>query len=148
MEQGIFMKYYDDSIRMRPHNSMSATGPACKEPSRYTCKAANPFQSKGTFVPNQRRVPGACEFWPLTRPALSFIVASSNALGAHGYRRVVEFLQGQRDLQSAIEQTKLDVRHYAKRQLTWFRHEPGVEWLDGFGDDAAVQERALATFPT
>ena len=49
-----------------------------------------------------------------------------------------------RDLAGSIEQTKLDVRHYAKRQLTWFRQEPGVEWLDGFGDDAAVQERALA----
>src|SRR5207302_167138 len=47
-------------------------------------------------------------------------------------------------VQRAIEQTKVDVRHYAKRQLTWFRQEPGVEWLDGFGDDAAVQERALA----
>lgn len=59
----------------------------------------------------------------------------SNALGAHGYRRVVEYLRGQRDLESAVEQTKLDVRHYAKRQLTWFRREPGVRWLDGFGDD-------------
>lgn len=68
---------------------------------------------------------------------------SSNALGAHGYRRVVEYLRGERDLESAIEQTKLDVRHYAKRQLTWFRHEPDVEWLEGFGDDQAVQERAF-----
>ena len=62
----------------------------------------------------------------------------SNALGAHGYRRVVEFLRGQRDLESAIEQTKLNVRHYAKRQLTWFRHEPDVEWFDGFGEDEQV----------
>lgn len=69
---------------------------------------------------------------------------NSNALGAHGYRRVVEFLRGQRDLDSAIEQTKLDVRHYAKRQLSWFRHEPGVQWLGGFGDEAAIQERAFA----
>ena len=68
---------------------------------------------------------------------------SSNALGAHGYRRVVEYLKGQRELESAIEQTKRDVRHYAKRQLTWFRHEPDVEWLDGFGEDPAVQEQAL-----
>lgn len=67
----------------------------------------------------------------------------SNALGAHGYRRVVEYLQDRRDLPSAIEQTKLDVRHYAKRQLTWFRHEPNVEWFDGFGEEAAVQERVL-----
>jgi tRNA dimethylallyltransferase len=47
----------------------------------------------------------------------------------------VEYLQGQRDLPSAIEQTKLDVRHYAKRQLTWFRHEGGVEWFNGFGEE-------------
>jgi tRNA dimethylallyltransferase len=73
------------------------------------------------------------------------VPAESNALGAHGYRRVVEYLQGRRDLQSAIEQTKLDVRHYAKRQLTWFRHEPGVEWFDGFGDEEEVQARVLRT---
>ena len=60
---------------------------------------------------------------------------ASNALGAHGYRRVVEYLQGLRDLESAIEQTKLDVRHYAKRQLTWFRHEADVEWFEGFGEE-------------
>jgi len=72
------------------------------------------------------------------------VPANSNALGAHGYRRVVEYLSGRRDIDSAIEQTKLDVRHYAKRQLTWFRREPGVEWLEGFGDDTAVEERALA----
>ena len=60
-------------------------------------------------------------------------------MGAHGYRRVVEYLQGKRDLKSAIEQTKLDVRHYAKRQLTWFRHERDVEWFEGFGDEIPVQ---------
>lgn len=68
---------------------------------------------------------------------------NSNALGAHGYRRVVEFLEGRRDLSSAIEQTKLDVRHYAKRQLTWFRREPGVVWCDGFGEEKTVQEGVL-----
>lgn len=65
--------------------------------------------------------------------------ATSNALGAHGYRRVVEYLHGRRTLASAIEETKLDIRHYAKRQLTWFRREPGVEWFEGFGDDKEVQ---------
>jgi tRNA dimethylallyltransferase len=76
------------------------------------------------------------------------VPANSNALGAHGYRRVVEFLQGKRDLASAIEQTKLDVRHYAKRQLTWFRREPGAEWFEGFGEDnltASAILRALQT---
>ena len=68
---------------------------------------------------------------------------ASNALGAHGYRRVVEYLQGLRDLDSALEQTKLDVRHYAKRQLTWFRHEAGVEWFDGFGEENRIQRSVL-----
>ena len=71
------------------------------------------------------------------------VPATSNALGAHGYRRVVEYLEGRRDLASAIEQTKLDVRHYAKRQLTWFRREPGVVWFEGFGDDQLLQDQVL-----
>jgi tRNA dimethylallyltransferase len=73
------------------------------------------------------------------------VPANSNALGAHGYRRVVEHLEGGRELQSAIEQTKLDVRHYAKRQLTWFRREPGAQWFAGFGEDPAIQQSVLAT---
>lgn len=64
---------------------------------------------------------------------------NSNALGAHGYRRVVEHLQGKRDLASAIEQTRQDVRNYAKRQLTWFRRESGAEWIQAFGEDPAVR---------
>ena len=67
----------------------------------------------------------------------------SNALGAHGYRRVVEYLQGLRSLESAVEQTKLDVRHYAKRQLTWFRHEAGVEWFNGFGEENDILRSVL-----
>jgi tRNA dimethylallyltransferase len=71
------------------------------------------------------------------------IPPDSNALGAHGYRRVVEYLQHKRSLESAIEQTKLDIRHYAKRQLTWFRHEPGVEWTEGFGEEKQVLRLVL-----
>jgi tRNA dimethylallyltransferase len=73
------------------------------------------------------------------------ISPNSNALGAHGYRRVTEYLQGERDLNSAIEQTKLNVRHYAKRQLTWFRHEPDVEWFEGFGEETHILEAVLQT---
>ncbi len=67
----------------------------------------------------------------------------SSALGAHGYRRVVEHLRGARTLESAIEQTQADVRHYAKRQWTWFRREKDVEWVSGFGDDANTIERVI-----
>lgn len=71
------------------------------------------------------------------------VPAASSALGAHGYRRVIEHLRGERTIESAVEQTKLDVRHYAKRQLTWLRREPGVEWVEGFGEDPAVQEQVV-----
>ncbi len=65
----------------------------------------------------------------------------TNALGAHGYRRVCEYLRGERSLESAVEQTKQDVRNYAKRQMSWFRHKENVTWLDGFGDDKDLQEK-------
>jgi len=67
----------------------------------------------------------------------------TNALGSHGYRRVCEYLRGERTLESAIEQTKQDVRNYAKRQLTWFRREPGAEWIKGFGEEPEVRNPVL-----
>ena len=65
----------------------------------------------------------------------------TNALGAHGYRRVAEYLRGERSLESAIEKTQQDIRNYSKRQITWFKREPGVSWLNGFGTENAVKER-------
>jgi len=66
-----------------------------------------------------------------------------NALGAHGYRRVCEYLRGERTLPSAVERSKQDVRNYAKRQLTWYRRERDAIWLDGFGDDPAFVDQIL-----
>lgn len=66
------------------------------------------------------------------------VTDTGNALGAHGYRRVCEYLRGERDLESAVEKTQQDVRNYAKRQLTWYRGEPDAIWLDGFGDSDEV----------
>ena len=74
----------------------------------------------------------------------SGVPANAKALGAHGYRRVVEYLLGERTLESAIEQTKLDTRHYAKRQLTWWRGTPGVHWIHAFGQSPEALEEALA----
>ena len=64
----------------------------------------------------------------------------TNALGAHAYRRVCEFLRGERTLESAVKQSQQDVRNYAKRQVSWFRREAGVQWLEGFGDEPETQE--------
>ncbi len=65
----------------------------------------------------------------------------TNALGAHGYRRVCEYLRGERTLESAIEQAKQDVRNYAKRQLSWFRREEDAIWLAGFGEEKETQKK-------
>ncbi len=65
----------------------------------------------------------------------------TNALGAHGYRRVCEYLRDERTLESAVEQTRQDVRNYAKRQMSWFRHKESVTWLEGFGDDENLQKK-------
>lgn len=66
-----------------------------------------------------------------------------NALGAHAYRRVCEYLRGERTLESAIEKSKQDVRNYAKRQWTWFRKEPDVHWINGFGNEESALEGLL-----
>ena len=72
---------------------------------------------------------------------------NTNALGAHAYRRVCEYLRGERTLIEAIEKSQQDVRNYAKRQLTWFRREPGVIWLDGFGSAGGMVDRILTDDP-
>lgn len=46
-----------------------------------------------------------------------------------GYRQVCQYLAGKFTLPEAIYQTKLDTRHYAKRQLSWFRHTKGIKWF-------------------
>ena len=56
-----------------------------------------------------------------------------------GYFRVVQFLRGQINLAEALALTKRDTRHYAKRQLTWFRRENGVAWFDSVGNDPLLQ---------
>jgi tRNA dimethylallyltransferase len=68
---------------------------------------------------------------------------NGNALGAHGYRRVCEYLRGERTLGSAVEKTQQDIRNYAKRQLTWYRGEPDAIWLNGFGDSPEVLAELL-----
>ncbi len=65
----------------------------------------------------------------------------TNALGAHGYRRVCEFLRVEKTLEEAVEKSKQDVRNYAKRQLSWFRGVEDVIWLDGFGNETQTQQQ-------
>ena len=45
-----------------------------------------------------------------------------------GYRHMIEHLKEHTSLDAAVARLKHDTRRYAKRQLTWFRHEEGIEW--------------------
>jgi len=73
------------------------------------------------------------------------IPPTAKAFQAHGYRRVVEYLQGKRSREDALNQMKLDTRHYAKRQLSWWRAWPGVKWIERFGyEPEAFEEAKLA----
>ncbi len=60
-----------------------------------------------------------------------------------GYKELRAVLRNQMSLDVAREQIQQATRRYAKRQITWFRREPEVHWLPGFGDDPEIQQRAL-----
>ena len=47
-----------------------------------------------------------------------------------GYRQMIQYFDGELSLEKAIELIKRDTRHFAKRQLTWFRHDPNVQWVN------------------
>jgi tRNA dimethylallyltransferase len=68
--------------------------------------------------------------------------ASSKALEAHGYKQAVQMLRAELGPAEAIALAKRNTRRYAKRQWTWFRRDPEVRWLGGFGEDPSVQEAA------
>lgn len=79
-----------------------------------------------------------------TRTLLARYGDQARPLGATGYKQVTQMLRGETDRKTAVWAAQQAHRNYAKRQLTWFRREPGVLWLKGFGDDARVQSEAVA----
>lgn len=60
-----------------------------------------------------------------------------------GYNQALAHVRGKATLEDAIASTQLETRRYAKRQWTWFRRDPEVRWLKGFGGDPAVREQAF-----
>jgi tRNA dimethylallyltransferase len=60
-----------------------------------------------------------------------------------GYRELRSVLRNEMTLPDARGAIQQSTRHYAKRQLTWFRREAGVRWSEGFGEDPVVQHDTL-----
>jgi tRNA dimethylallyltransferase len=61
-----------------------------------------------------------------------------------GYKQARAVLRGEMAMGDAVSAAQQGHRNYAKRQLTWFRREPDVLWLQGFGDDPEIAARASA----
>ncbi len=68
---------------------------------------------------------------------------SIKALGSLGYRQAAAALRGEITREEAVRDTQTATRHYAKRQMTWFRKEPGINWFSGFGDDPKLQREVF-----
>ena len=66
------------------------------------------------------------------------------ALKTVGYRELFAYLERKLDLSAAIEKIRLNTRHYAKRQLTWFRKDKEIIWMDA--DDDNLIEKILEHF--
>jgi tRNA dimethylallyltransferase len=62
---------------------------------------------------------------------------------ALGYRHAVAVLDGDLSQEEAIEKTQIETRRYAKRQMTWFRQEKEVHWIEGPGEEASPLEALL-----
>lgn len=60
---------------------------------------------------------------------------------SHGYKQALQLLHGELNLREAVFYAQRNIRNYAKRQVTWFRREPGLVWLRNFGSE--VQDDAL-----
>ena len=69
--------------------------------------------------------------------------AAPRPLASLGYRQAVQFLHGELTREQALQAAQQAHRNYAKRQMTWFRREPDVKWLHGFGDEPEIQREAM-----
>ena len=66
----------------------------------------------------------------------------TKALESIGYRQSVDVIEGRASLAEALASTQMETRRYAKRQLTWFRRDEEMIWLNGFGDDPSIGREA------
>jgi tRNA dimethylallyltransferase len=71
------------------------------------------------------------------------------AMQSFGYKELIDYLDGKRTLDEAIALLKQNTRRFAKRQLTWFRNDPRIEWLDTsqFSSIDGIVDNLLAKNP-
>jgi tRNA dimethylallyltransferase len=63
---------------------------------------------------------------------------------SHGYKQALQLINGELSPRDAAFYAQRNTRHYAKRQITWFRRERDLVWLRGFGDLPQIRAEALS----
>jgi tRNA dimethylallyltransferase len=66
-----------------------------------------------------------------------------NALQTVGYRELFDHLDGLASIESAVERIKINTRQYAKRQMTWFKKDPEIQWVTPDLHPSALQANFL-----
>jgi tRNA dimethylallyltransferase len=79
-----------------------------------------------------------------TKQLLEKYGEAARPLSSIGYKQVVQLLKGEIDREAAVDAVQQAHRNYAKRQMTWFRREPEVTWVHGFGDQPEIITQAVA----
>lgn len=59
-----------------------------------------------------------------------YSVRHLNSLNTVGYKEMFEYLDGTCSLEEAMEKIRINTRRYAKRQMTWFRKDPDINWIN------------------
>ncbi len=78
-----------------------------------------------------------------TRLLLSRYGPEPFAMRSLGYRQAAEHLRGECSLEEAVSRAQQGHRNYAKRQLTWFRRDAEMHWLEDFGTNATAQAELI-----
>jgi tRNA dimethylallyltransferase len=72
---------------------------------------------------------------------------SAKPFESHGYKQALQHIQGALTLEEAVEDAKQNTRRYAKRQLTWYSRESGVQWFRTFGTETSTRDEVLKLIP-
>ena len=66
-----------------------------------------------------------------------------NALNTVGYKELFDYFDGKCNLNEAVEQIKLNTRHYAKRQMTWLRKDTEYQWIEPSSIETVIADQTL-----
>lgn len=69
--------------------------------------------------------------------------SGAEVLRSLGYSQALHYLRGDCSIEDAIADCQTKTRNYAKRQITWFRSDPSIRWINQFGSSDKAREMAL-----